>query len=318
MTSITQNQRYLPHELNTKYYATKLYRNGYPISFVCRRYKISKSSLMRWNRKFDGTKESLMDKSHKPLTPHPNTHTELEIKWIKDFIRRNPHISMSELYGKLRTEKGYSRTAPSLFRVLRKLGFYVNKEKHEKYVPKKYDTPTDIGIKWQMDVKYVPTECYSGTTPDKFYQYTIIDEASRERFIYPYKEQSSFSTIDFVKRAILYFGYQPKIIQTDNGQEFTYTMKTNRIHPLDVLLNELNITHQLIRPRTPRHNGKVERSHRNDQNRFYNYLKFYSYEDLKYQMKNYLNRSNNIPMQVLGWLSPIEKRKKINEAKTIV
>lgn len=318
MTSITQNQRYIPHELNTKYYATKLYRNGYPVSFVCRRYKISKSSLMRWNKKFDGTKESLIDKSHKPLTTHPNAHTELEIKWIKDLIRRNPHISMSELYGKLRTEKGYSRTAPSLFRVLRKLGFYVTKEKHEKYVPKKYDTPTDIGIKWQMDVKYVPTECYSGTTPDKFYQYTIIDEASRERFIYPYKEQSSFSTIDFVKRAIVYFGYQPKIIQTDNGQEFTYTMKTNRIHPLDLLLNELNITHQLIRPRTPRHNGKVERSHRNDQNRFYSYLKFYSYDDLKYQMKNYLNRSNNIPMQVLGWISPIEKRNKINEAKTIV
>lgn len=318
MTSITQKQRYIPHELNTKYYATKLYRNGYSVSFVCRRYKISKSSLMRWNKKFDGTKESLIDKSHKPLTPHPNAHTELEIKWIKDLIRRNPHISMSELYGKLRTERGYSRTAPSLFRLLRKIGFYVNKEKHEKYIPKKYDTPTDIGVKWQMDVKYVPTQCYSGTTPDKFYQYTMIDEASRERFIYPYKEQSSFSTIDFVKRAILYFGYQPKIIQTDNGQEFTYTMKTNRTHPLDVLLNELNITHQLIRPRTPRHNGKVERSHRNDQNRFYNYLKFYSYDDLKYQMKNYLNRSNNIPMQVLGWLSPIEKRNKINEAKTNV
>lgn len=183
MTSISQNQRYIPHELNTKYYATKLYRNSYPVSFVCRRYKISKSSLMRWNRKFDGTKESLIDKSHKPLTTHPNAHTELEIKWIKDLIRRNPNISMFELYGKLRTERGYSRTVPSLFRVLRKLGFYVNKEKHEKYVPKKYDTPTDIGIKWQMDVKYVPTEFYSGTTPDKFYQYTVIDEASRERFI---------------------------------------------------------------------------------------------------------------------------------------
>lgn len=318
MTSITHNQRYLPHELNTKYYATKLYRNGYPISFVCRRYKISKSSLMRWNRKFDGTKESLLDKSHRPLTPHPNAHTNLEIKWIKDLIRRNPHISMSELYGKLRTERGYSRTASSLFRVLRKLGFYIEKEKHEKYIPKKYDTPSDIGIKWQMDVKYVPKECYSGTTPDKFYQYTIIEEATRERFIYPYKEQTSYSTIDFVKRAILYFGYQPKTIQTDNGSEFTYTTKTNKIHPLDILLNNLNITHQLIRPRTPRHNGKVERSHRNDQNRFYNYLKFYSYDDLKYQMKSYLNRSNNIPMQVLGWLSPIEKRNKINEAKTII
>lgn len=315
MTSITQTQRYIPHELNTKYYATKLYRSGYSVSFVCRRYKISKSSLMRWNRKFDGSKDSLIDKSHRPLTPHPNAHTELEIKWIKDLIRRNPHISMSELYGKLRTERGYSRTAPSLFRVLRKLGFYVDKEKHSKYTPKKYDTPTDIGIKWQMDVKYVPTNCYSGTTPDRFYQYTVIDEASRERFIYPYKEQSSFSTVDFVKRAIIYFGYKPKIIQTDNGFEFTHHKDTDKVHPLDALCISLNIEHKLIRPRTPRHNGKVERSHRNDQNRFYNYLKFYSYDDLKIQMKTYLNRSNNIPMQVLGWLSPIEQRNKINEAK---
>ena len=146
-------------------------------------------------------------------------------------------------------------------------------------------------------------------------QYTMIDEASRERFIYPYKEQSSFSTIDFVKRAIVYFGYKPKKIRTDNGSEFTYTKETARIHPLDNLLSELQITHQLIRPRTPSHNGKVERSHRNDQNRFYNFLSFYSYEDLKVQMKAYLKRSNNIPMQVLNWISPLEKRKQIIEAK---
>lgn len=314
MTSISQNNRYLPHEINTKYYAVKLYRNGSSVSFVCRRYKISKSSLMRWNKKFDGTKESLMDKSHKPHTPHPNSHTDLEIKWIKDYLRRNPNISLCELYGKLRVEKGYSRHAASLFRVMRKLGIYVNKEKKTKYVPKPYDTPTNIGIKWQMDVKYVPKSCYTGKDNQKFYQYTMIDEASRERFIYPYKEQSSYSTVDFVKRAIVYFNYQPQIIQTDNGTEFTHVQETNRIHPLDTLLNELNITHQLIRPRTPRHNGKVERSHRNDQNRFYNYLSFYSYDDLKIQMKSYLKRSNNIPMQVLNWNTPIEQRKQIIEA----
>ena len=315
MSSIPQNNRYLPHELNTKFYAVKLYRNGNSISFVCRRYKISKSSLMRWNKKFDGTRESLIDKSHKPLTSHPKAHTEQEIKWIKDYIRRNPNISLCELYGRLRTDKGYSRHAASLFRVMRKMGIYVNKETKSKYTPKPYDTPTDIGVKWQMDVKYVPKYCYTGTDGERFYQYTMIDEASRERFIYPYKEQSSYSTMDFVKRAIVYFNYKPQIIQTDNGQEFTYTMETNRTHPLDVLLNDLNIKHQLIRPRTPRHNGKVERSHRNDQNRFYSYLKFYSYDDLKIQMKAYLKRSNNIPMQVLGWISPLEKRKQIIEAK---
>ena len=311
MTSIS----HYPHSLITKFYAVLLYRNGNPISFVCRRYKCSKASLMRWNKKFDGTKESLIDKSHRPLTPHPNAHTEEELTWIKNYIRRNPNISLCELYGKLRTEKGYSRHACSLFRIVRILKYPVNTEHHSNYTPKKYDTPTNIGIKWQMDVKVVPKQCYVGELPDKFYQYTIIDEASRERFIYPYKEQSSYSTIDFVKRAIVYFGYKPEIIQTDNGQEFTYTMKTDKTHPLDKLLNCLEITHKLIKPRTPRHNGKVERSHRNDQQRFYSYLKFYSYDDLLKQMKAYLKRSNNIPMQSLNWLSPLEMRQKIIQKK---
>ena len=312
MTIISQNKRYYPHDLSTKFNAVNLYRNGNPISFVCRRYKISKASLMRWNKKFDGTKESLIDKSHKPIKPHPNSHTEQELKWIKNYIKRNPNISMIELYGKLRINKGYSRHACSLFRVLRKLGYYKQKQhQYKKYSPKPYNTPENIGIKWQLDVKYVPKDCYVGKVPDKFYQYTVIDEASRERFIYPYREQSSYSTIDFIKRAIVYFGYKPITIQTDNGMEFTYTMNTDKIHPFDSFCNDLNIEHKLIRPRTPRHNGKVERSHRNDSERFYKFLSFYSYDDLKYQMKNYLKRSNNTPMQTLDWLTPLEMRQKI-------
>lgn len=110
-------------------------------------------------------------------------------------------------------------------------------------------------------MKYVPIVCYVGTDGEKFYQYTMIEEATRERFIYAYKENSSYSTVDFVQRAIVYFGYAPDIIQTDNGGEFNHTQKTKRIHPLDVLCNKLHITHKTIRPATPWHNGKVERSH---------------------------------------------------------
>lgn len=160
-----------------------------------------------------------------------------------------------------------------------------------------------------MDVKYVPTACYSGLVPQKFYQYTVIDEASREWFIFPYMEQSSYSTVDFLKRAIAYFGYKPQILQTDNGAEFTHLKKTDRTHPLDAMCKQLGIEHKRIRPRTPRHNGKVERSHRNDQERFYNHISFYDYNDLLVQMKRYLNRSNNIPMQILDWQSPLEMRR---------
>ncbi len=79
MNSITQkdnNSRYLPHELKTRIYAVKLYRGGNSVKYVCRKYHISKSSLMRWNKRFDGTVESLFSKSHRPLTPHPKSHTE--------------------------------------------------------------------------------------------------------------------------------------------------------------------------------------------------------------------------------------------------
>ncbi len=90
---------------------------------------------------------------------------------------------------------------------------------------------------------------------------------------------------------------------------------TDRTHPLDRLCRHYGIRHQLIKPRTPRHNGKVERSHRNDNERFYKTLRFYSFDDLQAQMAKYLYRSNRIPSRVLTssdgkkhWLTPIQKR----------
>lgn len=315
MASITQNLRYLPHTVETRYHAVKTYRNGASVSFICRRYKVSKASLMRWNKRFDGTKDSLRDKSHRPLTAHPNAHTKEEVTWIKNGVRRNKNATLIEIFYKLKVNKGYNRHPCSLFRVLRKLGlFKPAKPKKKPYVPKPYETPKKLGIKWQMDVKYIPKHCYTGSLPDKFYQYTIIDEASRQRFIFPFKEQSSHSTVQFVKMAIKHFGYKPQIIQTDNGFEFTHFRETKQVHPLDLLCQELGIEHKLIRPRTPRHNGKVERSHRNDNRRFYQHLHFYSYDDLIKQMKAYLYRSNRLPMQTLGWQSPIDIRNALLEA----
>ena len=317
MNSIAQNKRYLPHEITTKVQSVKLYRKTKDIGFVCRRYHISKASLMRWNKQYDGRRESLLPKSHRPHRKHPNAHTEKELNKIRSLHRRNPNISVCEMYGKLREEIAYSRHPGSLYRVFVRLGYRVKAESTKKN-PKhngRYDTPNELGIKWQTDVKYVPSACYSGTDGERFYQYTVIDEATRERYIYAYREQSSYSSVDFITRAIIYFGYAPEIIQTDNGGEFTHTSKTDRVHPFDLFCHQLNICHKTIRPKTPWHNGKVERSHRTDQERFYNHLSFYSYEDLQVQMKRYLRRSNRIPMSVLGWKSPLEKRRELEAAR---
>ena len=315
--SISQKQnkikRYLPHELKTRIYAVEMYRKCGDIGYVCRKYHISRTSLWRWNKRYDGNKESLTDKSHRPLSNHPTAHTEEEMKWIKDLIKRNPHITLNEIWYKLKLNKGYTRNPTSLYRILRKIEYYQEpkikgiSKRHDK----KYDTPKNIGIKWQIDVKYVPKECKTKNLPEdkRYYQYTCIDEATRERYLYWYEEHTPTNTINFIEKCIKYYGYKPKEIQTDNGMEFTYNKsKIKKGHPVESKLKELKIRHHKIRPRTPQHNGKVERSHRNDNERFYSYLKFYSYEDLLKQGAAYLKRSNNIPMAVLGYLTPKEKR----------
>lgn len=72
-------------------------------------------------------------------------------------------------------------------------------------------------------------------------------------------------------------------------------------------LEELGIKHKLIKPKTPRHNGKVERSHRKDQERFYYNKVFCSFEDFKKRLKYWEKVYNDFPMKPLKWLSPNEK-----------
>lgn len=74
----------------------------------------------------------MIDKSHRPHSRHPNAHTDEEIKWIKDLIRRNPHITLCELWIKLKRNKGYKRHIVSLYRILKKLAFII---KHLYLVP---------------------------------------------------------------------------------------------------------------------------------------------------------------------------------------
>lgn len=315
---IRKIKRYLPHSLKTRLYAVKMYRTCKDVGYVCRKYHISRTSLWRWNNRYDGTEESLKDKSHRPKGRHPKEHTEEEKRMITEYVKRNRRKTLNEIWYKLKRNKGYKRSITSLYRVIKKLGLKFDKGREEKVRMKKqhnkkYDTPKELGKEWQIDIKYVPRECAVTSIGNrKYYQYTCIEEADRERYLYWYEEITPMNVVDFVKRCIKYYKYKPEVIQTDNGTEFSYNRANIQIeHPMDVLLKSLGIKHYKIRPRTPQHNGKVERSHRNDNERFYSYLKFYNLEDLRKQGAAYLKRSNNIPMAVLEYLTPREKRREL-------
>lgn len=313
----------IKYSAKEKYKALTMWLNEkVDILKVSKKFKCSERTLWRWKTMFDGTIESLQNKSSRPHTKHPNAHTAEEWAQIAMLLKERPDIGYAEALGELRQKYAYKRTYFGFYRFVVKNGLRPHKliEKREN---KPYDTPEMLGIKMQMDVKYVPLDCNVGKFRDeRFYQYSIIDEATRERFIYAYKEKSGYSTRDFVKRALIYFGYLPKTIQTDNGTEFTNPKGTGegKIHTVDILLNQIGVKHQLIRAYTPRHNGKIERSHRSDQEGFYNKLKFSSFEELQEKMSAWLTVYNNRPHSALRnregkkvWQTPLQKRAELLE-----
>ena len=157
-------------------------------------------------------------------------------------------------------------------------------------------------------MKFVPLSCLAGEAREHtFYQYTFIDEYSRFRYLEAFEEHSTYSSTEFLKHIVEKFPYAIECIQTDNGTEFTNRLNSHRSDKktlFEKALEELGIRHKLIKPYTPRHNGKVERSHRKDNEEFYASHKFYSFEDFKKQLAVRQRQYNNFPMRPLNWHSP--------------
>ena len=223
--------------------------------------------------------------------------------------KRNKHTGLVVFWVKLR-QKGYTRSIPSLWRMLRKLDLQPVKPPNPKYIPKPYEKMQYPGQRVQIDVKYVPDACIVGDAKaegHKFYQYTAIDEYSRFRYLEAFEEHSSHSSKIFLEHMLKAFKFQVECVQTDNGPEFTKRLCSG-VNPtltsFEKKLKQLGIVHKLIKPYTPRHNGKVERSHRKDNEYFYANHKFYSFDDFKKQLAVHSRKYNNFPMRPLNWKSP--------------
>ena len=285
------------------------YAEKYGVSRASRKYNKSRSYIYFWRARWDGSVESLACRSRRPHS-HPNQHTEAELKLIRDMRRRDPQLGLVELWHRLK-QRGYTRRPESLFRVMRKLGMFPQEKKKKAYTPKPYQQMTYPGERIQVDVKVVPRRCIADPELHLF-QYTAIDEFSRLRFLAAYPEQSTYSSADFLKRLVKWYarkGIRVECVQTDNGFEFTNRFSNSK-RDVQTLFEktaaDLGIRHKLIRPYTPRHNGKVERSHREDQKRFYSVHSFFSLADFDKQLAVHNHRTNNLPMRPLSWLSPAE------------
>ena len=144
--SITQKLKYKQSVVKFSY--------KYGVTKTAIKFELNRRTIYRWRERYDGTLESLKDRSRRPIS-HPNQHTEAEIKLIKDFKRNNKETGLVILWVKLR-DAGYTRTVQGLYHVMQQLGIYKKtSSKKKKPQPKEWTTGNYPGDKIQIDVKYV-------------------------------------------------------------------------------------------------------------------------------------------------------------------
>jgi transposase InsO family protein len=268
----------------------------------------SKRSLERWVALYKSKGEQGLE----PKSTEPKTQKKETPIWIKERIieiRRKTKKCALKIHWQLEKE-GISIHARTIGKILKKeklvRKYHVRKIKY-KYI-RAERRPGEL---MEIDVKYVPGRIAN----KRYFQYTAIDTASRWRYLAVYDEQTNLHSVLFLKEVNEIFEYKIQAIKTDNGAIFTnfYTSMTKRSdmtvkthHTLDVFCKEKNIIHYLIDPGKPAQNGTVERSHREDQEKFYDQHKFRSFKDLQKKMKVWNDYYNNLEHCGLNGKSPNE------------
>lgn len=301
MKSITEELRYRQHAVE---YAIKHNNNAES----ARRYHTSRQQIKRWRDRYDGSIRSLEPKSRRPKS-HPNQHTAKELELIKKTHGRYKRYGYAEVYVKL-IDKGYTRSFGSLKKQVKKLKLEHNEviKQRRRYPKSKYKKleASYPGQYVQLDIKYVPMECLEKEVANKrYYQITAVDIYSRKRILKIVDEQSTYETSKFVWMLEKKMGFKIHLIQTDNGSEFVNLSNGSKKETLfEDTLRKLKIAHKRTRPYSPWQNGIVERSHKLDNEMFYENRTFKTKEELVKATQRYNARYNNIHRQVLGFKSP--------------
>lgn len=267
-----------------------------------------KRSLERWLRAYkSGGEEALEPKSTEPKIYRIETAI-----WIKERIiniRKKTKKCGLKIHWQLEKE-GVVIHERTVGKILKKEGL-TRKYRVKKIKYKYIRAERQPGELVEIDVKYVPGKIVN----KRYYQYTAIDTASRWRYLKIYEEQSTHYSILFLEDVMQRFPHRIQAIKTDNGSVFTnYYLGTNKrsdvsiktIHALDRYCASVGIIHYLIDPGHPAQNGTVERSHREDEEKFYQQNKFRNICDLQKKLKRWNIYYNNLEHCGLGGKTPNE------------
>lgn len=230
------------------------------VARTCRYFGISRTAFYRWKRRFDEFGEAGL--ADRPRTPHrsPRATPPAVVSKIL-YLRQNYHFGAGRIAAYLQRFHHVDIARSTVHRILVKngMGRLPANQKHRPHRKrwKRYEK-AQPGHRLQMDVKFL--ERIPGTRK-RLYQFTAIDDCTRIRILKVYDACNQRTAIRFLNEVRKRLPFRILVLQTDNGAEFQSQFHWHA--------ESLDIRHVYIRPRTPRLNGKVERSHRINDQEFY-------------------------------------------------
>jgi len=265
-------------------------------------------SIERWVHAYKiGGESALEPKSTEPKKYRVETLIRIKERVIE--IRKKTKKCAMKIHWQLQKE-GINIHPRTIGKILKKEKL-VRKYRVRKITYKYIKAKRKPGELLEIDVKYVPGRIAG----ERYYQFTAIDTASRWRYLNVYSEQTNYHSVLFLEEVIKLFEHKILGVKTDNGMIFTNRylgsykrsdLSSRTLHAFDVCCVEHNITHYLIDPGKPAQNGTVERSHREDQEKFYDQNKFRNFSDLQKKMKVWNDYYNNLEHCGLDGQSPNE------------
>ena len=233
------------------------------VARVCRQFGISRKSFYKWKRRHaEHGDAGLADRPRTPRRSPRATARDVVSKIL--YLRQHYHFGPSRIAAYLKRFHQIVIAGSSVHRILARQGMnrLPANQKHQPHGKRwqRYEKPQP-GHRLQLDVKFLERIPATGR---RLYQFTAIDDCTRIRVLKVYDACNQRTAISFIDEVIRRLPFRVHVVQTDNGAEFQSQFHWH--------LESLDVRHAYIRPRTPHLNGKVERSHRVDDEEFYQLL----------------------------------------------
>ena len=273
---------------------------------ACRYYGIPRSEYYYWHKRWlanDKRLTSLYDlpktpKSHKADLAENTTSLIVQLRLGLGYGEAKLAVVLARDYDITVSRHGVGN-------VLRRAGLTEPKVRKRRIQRRLSDYEYQPGEVGQMDVKHWKRAAY---------QYDIVDCATRIKYKRLYPGVSPAYTVDFLEHAVRFFApaFTFQCIQTDNGMEFVYDQlpqtKEDTLTAVQRWLADNGIRHGRIPSRSPHLNGRIERSHGVDKNR-YKQLTTNSHQKAELQaflVEDCLDYNFYRPHSMLRMLTPME------------